>query len=54
LDPQGIVHQQQEQHSTHQFLQQLAQRHTSIPTTLKEAQDSAKKRHEKQSTSMSF
>jgi hypothetical protein len=25
LDFQGIVHQQQEQHSTHQFLQQLSQ-----------------------------
>jgi hypothetical protein len=54
LDPQGTVHHQQEQHSAHRFLQQLAQQHTDVTTTLKEDQDRAKKRHDKQRNSMSL
>ena len=44
------MHQHREQLSAQKFLQQIAQRHTAVTTTLKEAQDHAKKQHDKQRT----
>jgi hypothetical protein len=41
-DPQGTVDQQQEQLSAEQFLQQIAQCHSVVTSTLKETQDHAK------------
>ena len=40
--PQGTFHQQQEQLSAQRFLQQIAQRHSAVTTTLQAAQDHAK------------
>ena len=48
------MHQQQEQLSAQRFLQQIAQRHTAVTTTLKAAQDQAKQRHGKQRKLLNF
>jgi hypothetical protein len=52
--PQGTFHQQQEQLSPQRFLQQIAQRHSVVTSSLKATQDHAKKHHDKERTFMAF
>jgi hypothetical protein len=52
--PQGTFHQQQEQLLAHQFLQQIAQRQSTVTSTLKATRDHAKQCHEKQRIFMAF